>query len=59
MNSPNQGTPAPFDVAVVGLGIIGVHHLTREAEAMRRCTEVFFIDSEYGEANYLRDLCPM
>ena len=59
MNSPNQGTPAPFDVAVVGLGIIGVHHLTREAEAiMRRCTEVFFIDSEYGEANYLRDLCP-
>ena len=59
MNPTDQGTPAPFDVAAVGLGIVGVHHLTREAqEIMRRCTEVFFIDTGYGEANYLRDLCP-
>jgi Tetrapyrrole (Corrin/Porphyrin) Methylases len=59
MNPPYQTTPAPFDIAAVGLGIVGVHHLTREAqEIMRRCTEVFFIDTGYGEANYLRDLCP-
>lgn len=59
MNPTDQGTPAPFDIAAVGLGIVGVHHLTREAqEIMRRCTEVFFIDTGYGEADYLRDLCP-
>jgi hypothetical protein len=59
VNAPNQTTPAPFDIATVGLGIVSVHHLTREAqEIMRRCTEVFFIDTGYGEANYLRDLCP-
>ena len=56
---PEERTAAPFDIAAVGLGIVGVHHLTREAqETIRRCTEVFFIDSGYGEANYLRDLCP-
>jgi uncharacterized protein YabN with tetrapyrrole methylase and pyrophosphatase domain len=58
MSSPDR-TPTPFDVAAVGLGIVGAHHMTREAqEIMRRSTEVFFIDSGYGEANYLRDLCP-
>jgi tetrapyrrole (corrin/porphyrin) methylase-like protein len=59
MNSPNQTTPAPFDIAAVGLGIVGMHQLTREAEEiMRRCTEVFFVDTGYGEDGYLRALCP-
>ena len=56
---PAQHATPPFDIAAVGLGIVGVHHLTREAhEIIRRCSEVFFIDTGYGEARYLRELCP-
>lgn len=52
------GQRAAFDVAAVGLGIVASVQLTREAEeVLRRCTEVFVIDSGYGSEDRLRDLC--
>jgi precorrin-3B methylase len=48
----------PFDVAIVGLGIIGVHQLTREAEeTLRRCRHTFVVDSGFGVLPYLQGIC--
>ena len=47
------------DIAAVGLGITGVHQITREVEeTIRRCTKTFAIDSGHGVVDYLRILCP-
>ena len=36
----------PFDIGIVGTGIVGTHQLTREAEeVIRRCKRTFVIDS--------------
>src|SRR5262249_22515976 len=49
----------PYDIAVVGLGIVGSHQITREAEeTIRRSNETFVIDSAVGVLDYLRTLCP-
>jgi uncharacterized protein YabN with tetrapyrrole methylase and pyrophosphatase domain len=49
----------PFDIAVVGIGIVGAHQLTREVdEVIRRCKRTFVIDSGYGIPEYLETLCP-
>jgi uncharacterized protein YabN with tetrapyrrole methylase and pyrophosphatase domain len=49
----------PFDIAVVGLGITGVHHITREAEGiLRRCRRTFAADSTPGVLAYLRTVSP-
>jgi hypothetical protein len=49
----------PFDIGIVGTGIVGTHQLTREAEeVIRRCKRTFVIDSGYGIAEYLATLCP-
>jgi precorrin-3B methylase len=48
----------PFDAAIVGLGIIGVHQLTREAEeTIRRCRHTFVVDSGFGVVTYLQGIC--
>jgi uncharacterized protein YabN with tetrapyrrole methylase and pyrophosphatase domain len=48
----------PFDVAIVGLGIIGIHQLTREAEeTIRRCRHTFVVDSGFGVVPYLKGIC--
>jgi precorrin-2 methylase len=48
----------PFDIAIVGLGIIGVHQITREAdETIRRCRHTFVVDSGYGVISYLQSIC--
>jgi precorrin-6B methylase 1 len=48
----------PFDVAIVGLGIIGVHQITREAEeTIRRCRHTFVVDSGFGVIPYLQGIC--
>src|SRR5258708_9806433 len=50
--------PLPFDIAIVGLGIVGVHQLTREAEeTIRRCRHTFVIDSGFGVVSYLESIC--
>jgi uncharacterized protein YabN with tetrapyrrole methylase and pyrophosphatase domain len=49
----------PFDIGIVGTGIVGTHQLTREAEeVIRRCKRTFVIDSGYGIPEYLETLCP-
>jgi uncharacterized protein YabN with tetrapyrrole methylase and pyrophosphatase domain len=49
----------PFDIAVVGLGIVGTHQITREAEGViRRCKQTFVIESGYGITDYVQTLCP-
>ncbi|MEU7004254.1 SAM-dependent methyltransferase [Nonomuraea sp. NPDC046570] len=49
----------PWDIAVVGLGIRGVHQITREVEeAIRRCTVAFVTDMAVGVVDHLRTLCP-
>lgn len=48
----------PFDIGIVGTGIVGTHQLTREAEeVIRRSARTFVIDSGYGIPEYLRTLC--
>jgi uncharacterized protein YabN with tetrapyrrole methylase and pyrophosphatase domain len=60
--TPNSGAHAadgPFDIYIVGLGIMGIWHLTREAEnCIRSSREVFIIDHGFGVSDYLRTLCP-
>ena len=49
----------PFDIGIVGTGIVGTHQLTREAEeVIRRCRRTYVIDSGYGIPEYLETLCP-
>ena len=49
----------PFDIGIVGTGIVGTHQLTREAEeVIRHCKRTFVIDSGYGIPEYLESLCP-
>jgi uncharacterized protein YabN with tetrapyrrole methylase and pyrophosphatase domain len=49
----------PFDIGIVGTGIVGTHQLTREAEeVIRWCKRTFIIDSGYGITEYLETLSP-
>jgi len=48
----------PFDIAIVGLGIVGVHQMTREVEeTIRRCGHTFVVDSGFGVVAYLERIC--
>ena len=61
MTEPDSAaTPVwPFDIGIVGIGIVGTHQLTREAEAViRRCNRTFVIADGYGIPDYLATLCP-
>jgi uncharacterized protein YabN with tetrapyrrole methylase and pyrophosphatase domain len=50
---------SPFDIAIAGLGIVGVHQITREVEeTLRRCRHAFVIDDGFGVIHYLKSLCP-
>ena len=58
-SEPAVRTVWPFDIGIVGTGIVGTHQLTREAEeVIRRCKRTFVIDSGYGIPEYLATLCP-
>jgi hypothetical protein len=49
----------PFDIAIAGLGIVGVHQISREAEeTIRRCRQTFVVDSGFGVFSYLKGICP-
>lgn len=60
MSAANGVKPVwPFDIAIVGTGIVGTHQLTREAEeVIRRSKRTFAIDAGYGIIEYLETLCP-
>ncbi len=54
----SPGQQFPFDIAIVGLGITGVHQVTREAEeTIRRCNVTLLADSGLGVGEYVRTLC--
>jgi tetrapyrrole methylase family protein / MazG family protein len=54
-NTPEQH---PFDLYIVGLGIVSVRQVTREAEAaMRRSTEILYASDAIGIDSYLQELC--
>jgi uncharacterized protein YabN with tetrapyrrole methylase and pyrophosphatase domain len=49
----------PFDIGIVGTGIVGAHQLTREAEeVIRRSKRTFVIESGFGIPEYIATLCP-
>ena len=49
----------PFEIYLVGLGIMGVRHSTREAEdCIRASNRVFVVDHGFGMREYLQALCP-
>jgi uncharacterized protein YabN with tetrapyrrole methylase and pyrophosphatase domain len=51
--------PLPYDIAVVGLGITSVHHITREAEeTLRRSRRTFVTDTTGGVVGFLTSICP-
>jgi uncharacterized protein YabN with tetrapyrrole methylase and pyrophosphatase domain len=51
--------PLPFEIAVVGLGIKGIHQLSREGEeTIRRCAQTFVADSSPGVVEHLRTISP-
>jgi uncharacterized protein YabN with tetrapyrrole methylase and pyrophosphatase domain len=50
----------PFDIGIVGTGIVGTHQLTREAEEVIRASKrTFVIASGYGIPEYIETLCPV
>lgn len=53
------GSVWPFDIGIVGLGIVGTHQITREAEeVIRHSKRTFVIASGYGIPEYIETLCP-
>jgi len=53
------GSVWPFDIGIVGLGIVGTHQITREAEeVIRHSKHTFVIASGYGIPEYIETLCP-
>jgi uncharacterized protein YabN with tetrapyrrole methylase and pyrophosphatase domain len=59
MSEPTAGSVWPFDIGIVGLGIVGTHQITREAEeVIRRSKHTFVIASGYGIPEYIETLCP-
>jgi uncharacterized protein YabN with tetrapyrrole methylase and pyrophosphatase domain len=62
MSGPVAPGPSvwPFDIGIVGTGIVGTHQLTREAEeVIRRSNHTFVIASGYGIPEYIETLCPV
>lgn len=54
-----SGHRPPFDIAILGLGIVSGHHLTVEAQqVMQRSAHVYLLNSGYGSIDHLRRLCP-
>lgn len=49
----------PYDVYIVGLGIVGYRQVTRETEqVLSLCSAIFFLHNESEVTGYLQNLCP-
>lgn len=58
-NQKRISNSSPFDIYIVGTGIIPAFHLTKEAEyAIRTSNEVLFVDKSFGSTEFLKSLCP-
>lgn len=59
MTTPDGDTVPHVDVYLVGLGIAGIWHLTREAEAcLRASRSVFTVDPGFGVQEHIASLGP-
>jgi siroheme synthase len=48
----------PFDLYIVGLGIVSVRQITHEADlAMRKSKEILYVSDAIGIEDYLHELC--
>jgi precorrin-3B methylase len=57
MSETNSGNRLPFDIAIVGLGIVGVHQITPEVEGViRQSQHTFVIDSGFGVLSFLKSI---
>jgi precorrin-6B methylase 1 len=58
-NSVKQRSSSePFDIYIVGLGIMGVRHITREAEeCLKTSKHVLYVDHGLGIPEYLGSVC--
>lgn len=58
MQTPVSQIPPPPDIYIVGLGIVSVRQITREAEdAIRSSRTVLYVDAGFGVHAYLLSLC--
>jgi uncharacterized protein YabN with tetrapyrrole methylase and pyrophosphatase domain len=58
-NEPPVASGRAPDIYLLGSGIMGIWHLTREAEAcMRASSQVFMVDPGFGVADYIAGLGP-
>jgi precorrin-3B methylase len=49
----------PFDISIVGLGIVAVHQMTREVEGViRQSRHCLLADPSFGVRSYLQSICP-
>lgn len=56
--SSNQHEHGPYDIYVVGLGMLGQHQLTHEVDfALRRCKEIFVLHYERSLLDYCSTFC--
>jgi precorrin-2 methylase len=54
----DTGKSSPFDIAIVGLGIVGLRQITREVEeTIRQCRRTFVVDSGFGVVQHLKTIC--
>ena len=55
----SKQTRSAFDIYIVGTGIVGVQHITREVDAvLRQSKEVLYVDDTFGIHEYLEQVCP-
>jgi precorrin-3B methylase len=56
--TPIKGS-LPFDIGIVGLGIVAAHQITREAEEiLRRSRHTLLADPSFGVLAHLEAICP-
>jgi uncharacterized protein YabN with tetrapyrrole methylase and pyrophosphatase domain len=57
LDKPSHPEPSPYDIYIVGTGIIPAFHLTRESEnAIRASKEVLYVDRSFGIKEFLCQL---
>jgi len=59
VKTPKVSGKGPIHIFIVGLGIMGIRHLTREGEAcIRASRKTFYVDPGFGIDEFLREACP-
>lgn len=49
----------PFEIYLVGLGIVGIRHMTLEGQdCIRASKRVYYVDHGFGVPEYLQTICP-